>query len=118
MITPETWFKNGEALVAANRYGTAEFTEGLELLKKSALAGFTEAQVTLGHGHAQVHLLPNAFQEPHVDAKARPTRDIPWLRTGSRIFACSAVEYRKTMRRRLTGMRERLYGNYPWGEFA
>ncbi len=63
MITPETWFKNGEALVAANRYGIAEFTEGLELLKKSALAGFTEAQVTLGHGHAQVHLLPSAFQE-------------------------------------------------------
>jgi len=63
MSTPETWFKNGEALVAANRYGTAEFTEGLELLKKSALAGFTEAQVTLGHVHAQVHLLPNAFQE-------------------------------------------------------
>ncbi|MGA9854973.1 MAG: 2OG-Fe(II) oxygenase, partial [Gammaproteobacteria bacterium] len=26
-------------------------------------AGFIEAQVTLGHVHAQVHLLPNAFQE-------------------------------------------------------
>ena len=63
MSMPETWFKNGEALVAANRYGTPEFADGLELLKKSAAAGFTEAQVTLGHVHAQVHVLPNAFQE-------------------------------------------------------
>jgi prolyl 4-hydroxylase len=63
MSTPETWFKKGETLVAANPYGTAEFTEGLELLKKSAEAGFIEAQVTLGHVHAHVYLLPNAFQE-------------------------------------------------------
>jgi prolyl 4-hydroxylase len=63
MSTPETWFKQGEALLAANHYGTPEFTDGLELLKKSAAAGFIEAQVTLGHVHAQVHLLPNAFQE-------------------------------------------------------
>ena len=49
--------------MAANQYGTAEFAEGLELLKKSAEAGYIEAQLTLGHVHAQVHVLPNAFQE-------------------------------------------------------
>ncbi|MGA9852238.1 MAG: hypothetical protein WBR15_04845 [Gammaproteobacteria bacterium] len=63
MSTPENWFKDGDHLVAANQYGTPEFAEGLELLKKSAAADFIEAQVTLGHLHTQVHLLPNAYQE-------------------------------------------------------
>ncbi|MDE2234331.1 MAG: SEL1-like repeat protein [Gammaproteobacteria bacterium] len=63
MSTPETWFKQGESLLAANQYGSTGFSQGLELLKKSAAAGFIDAQVTLGHVHAQVHLLPNAFQE-------------------------------------------------------
>ncbi|MGH8282544.1 MAG: hypothetical protein ACRESE_01695 [Gammaproteobacteria bacterium] len=63
MSTPETWFQTGEQLVAANQYGTPGFTEGLELLKKSAAADFTDAQVTLGHLYAQVHLLPDAASE-------------------------------------------------------
>ncbi len=63
MSTPDSWHKQGEALIAAHHYGSAEFSEGLELLKKSAAAGFIEAHVTLGHVHAQVHVMPNAFQE-------------------------------------------------------
>ena len=63
MSTPETWFQTGEALVSGNRYGTPGFTEGLELLKKAAAAGFLEAQVALGHVYSQVHLLPDAATE-------------------------------------------------------
>lgn len=50
-------------MVAANQYGTAGFTEGLDLLKKSAAAGCIEAQAILGHIHAQISLLPNAASE-------------------------------------------------------
>ncbi|MGH8321871.1 MAG: 2OG-Fe(II) oxygenase [Gammaproteobacteria bacterium] len=63
MSTPENWFQSGEKLVTVNQYGTPEFTEGLELLKKSAEAGFTDAQVVLGHLYVQVHTLPDAASE-------------------------------------------------------
>ena len=63
MNTPESWHHKGEALVTTYPYGSAEFAAGLELLIKAAAAGSHEAPVTLGHVHAQVHLLPNAFQE-------------------------------------------------------
>lgn len=60
MDTPEAWHQEGEALVAAHPHGSAEFSRGLELLQKAATAGTVEAQLTLGHVYAQVHLLPDA----------------------------------------------------------
>ncbi|MGH8398713.1 MAG: 2OG-Fe(II) oxygenase [Gammaproteobacteria bacterium] len=63
MNTPEIWFQTGEKLVAVNQFGTPGFTEGLELLIKSAAADFVEAQVTLGHLYVQVHTLPDAASE-------------------------------------------------------
>ena len=63
MNTPESLHQKGEVLVTTHPYGSAEFATGLELLIKAAAAGSLEAPVTLGHVHAQVHLLPNAFQE-------------------------------------------------------
>ncbi|MHB8405322.1 MAG: hypothetical protein ACYDCJ_07875 [Gammaproteobacteria bacterium] len=104
--------------MAANRYGTAEFTEGLELLKKSALAGFTEAQVTLGHVHAQVHLLPNAFQEAARWCQRAADQGHPMAQDRLADLCMLGLEYRKTMRRRLTGMRAPLCGNSRWAEFA
>ncbi|MDE2196217.1 MAG: SEL1-like repeat protein [Gammaproteobacteria bacterium] len=63
MSTPESWFQQGEALVTRHTYGTEEFRAGLVLLGKAAAAGVIEAQVALGHVHAQVHVLPDAFAE-------------------------------------------------------
>jgi|SRR5215469_17761974 len=56
----QDWWRQGEALVARHGYGTAEFDRGLGLLRRSAEAGWLEAEVTLGNVYAQVHLLPDA----------------------------------------------------------
>ena len=63
MSTPQEWFEHGQALLAANAHDTPAFAEGLELLKKSAAAESIEAQLTLGHVHAQIHVLPDAAAE-------------------------------------------------------
>ncbi len=63
MSTPQEWFERGQALLASNAHDTPVFAEGLELLKKSAAADFIEAQLTLGHVHAQLHVLPQAAAE-------------------------------------------------------
>jgi prolyl 4-hydroxylase len=63
MQTPETWAREGEALVAAATYGSADFARGLELLEKAAAAGSGAAELTLGHVYSQVHLLPDAARE-------------------------------------------------------
>src|SRR5579863_1376823 len=60
MEGPQDWWRLGEALVARHSYGTAEFDRGLELLRRSAAAGWLEAEVTLGNVYSQVHLLPDA----------------------------------------------------------
>ncbi|MDE1886601.1 MAG: SEL1-like repeat protein [Gammaproteobacteria bacterium] len=63
MSTPQEWLEHGQALLAANAHDTPAFAEGLELLKKSAAAGLIEAQLALGHVHAQFHVLPDAAAE-------------------------------------------------------
>lgn len=60
MDTQQQWFERGQALLASNAHDTAAFAEGLELLEKSAAADFIEAQLALGHVHAQFHMLPDA----------------------------------------------------------
>jgi prolyl 4-hydroxylase len=60
MSTPEIWLRQGESLVAANAYGSAEFAQGLALLQKAADSNLLEAQVILGHVYAQVQLLPDS----------------------------------------------------------
>ena len=60
MEGPQDWWRQGEALVARHSHDSAEFSRGLDLLRRSAEAGFLEAEVTLGNVHAQVHLLPDA----------------------------------------------------------
>jgi TPR repeat protein len=60
MEGPQDWWRQGEALVARNSHDSAEFGRGLDLLRRSAEAGWLEAEVTLGNVHAQVHLLPDA----------------------------------------------------------
>ena len=60
MHTPEQSLQEGEALVVAHAHGTPEFARGLALLEQAAAAGSVEAELTLGHVYAQVHLLPDA----------------------------------------------------------
>ena len=62
MSTPQAWFERAQTLLATNAYGTPAFTEGLELLKKSA-PDLIEAQLALGHVYAQMHVLPEAAGE-------------------------------------------------------
>ena len=63
MQSAENWFQQGEVLVANHAHGSVEFARGLELLHKAADAGWVEAQVALGHVHAQVHMLPGAAEK-------------------------------------------------------
>lgn len=63
MNTPQEWFDRGQTLLASNAHDTPAFAAGLELLKKSAAADFIDAQLTLGHVHAQIHVLPDAAAE-------------------------------------------------------
>src|SRR5690242_8964102 len=63
MHAPEQSLQEGEALVAAHAHGTPEFARGLALLQQAAAAGSVEAELTLGHVHAQVHLLPDADKQ-------------------------------------------------------
>ncbi|MDE1888504.1 MAG: sel1 repeat family protein, partial [Gammaproteobacteria bacterium] len=63
MNTPQEWFERGQTLLASNAHDTPAFAAGLELLKKSAAADFIDAQLTLGHVHAQIHVLPDAAAE-------------------------------------------------------
>jgi len=60
MEGPQDWWRQGEALVARHAHDSAEFARGLALLRRSADAGWLEAEVTLGNVYAQVHLLPDA----------------------------------------------------------
>lgn len=60
MQTPDTWAQEGEALVAGSAYGSAEFSRGLELLRRAAEAGSGAAQLSLGHVYSQLHLMPDA----------------------------------------------------------
>lgn len=60
MEGPQDWWRQGEALVARHSHDSAEFGRGLALLRRSADAGWLEAEVTLGNVYAQVHLLPDA----------------------------------------------------------
>ncbi|HEX4299473.1 MAG TPA: 2OG-Fe(II) oxygenase [Gammaproteobacteria bacterium] len=62
MEGPQDWWRQGEALVARHSHDSAEFGRGLELLRRSAEAGWLEAEVTLGNVYAQVHLLADAEQ--------------------------------------------------------
>lgn len=63
MQTPEAWAREGEALVAAAAYGSADFERGLALLRRAADAGDTAAQVALGHVYSQLHQLPDAVAQ-------------------------------------------------------
>jgi hypothetical protein len=63
MEGPQDWWRQGEALVARHSHDSAEFSRGLALLRRSADAGWLEAEVTLGNVHAQVHLLPDADRQ-------------------------------------------------------
>lgn len=63
MHAPEQSLQEGEALVAAHAHGTPEFARGLALLQQAAVAGLVEAELVLGHVHAQVHLLPDADKQ-------------------------------------------------------
>jgi len=60
MQTPDTWAREGEALVADSAYGSAEFERGMGLLQRAAEAGDAAAQLALGHVYSQMHLLPDA----------------------------------------------------------
>jgi TPR repeat protein len=60
MPTAATWFQQGEALVTNSAHDSAEFAQGLALLRKAAETGLVEAQLSMGHVHAQMHLLPEA----------------------------------------------------------
>ena len=62
MQTPEAWAREGEALVAASAYGSADFERGLALLQRAAEAGEAAAQLGLGHVYSQLHQLPDAAQ--------------------------------------------------------
>jgi TPR repeat protein len=63
MQTPDSWAREGEVLVAASNYGSADFERGLELLRKAADAGVAAAELTLGHVYSQVHLIPDAARQ-------------------------------------------------------
>ncbi|HEY1773295.1 MAG TPA: 2OG-Fe(II) oxygenase [Gammaproteobacteria bacterium] len=63
MEGPQDWWRQGEALVARRNHDSAEFRRGLELLQRSAEAGWLEAEVTLGHVYAQVPLLLDADRQ-------------------------------------------------------
>lgn len=63
MHSPEQSLQEGEALVASHAHGTPGFARGLALLQEAAAAGSVEAELTLGHVYAQVHLLPDADTE-------------------------------------------------------
>jgi TPR repeat protein len=63
MEGPQDWWRQGEALVARRDHDSAEFRRGLELLHRSAEAGWLEAEVTLGHVYAQAHQLPDADRQ-------------------------------------------------------
>ena len=60
MQTPETWAREGEALIAESAYGSADFERGLALLRRAADAGDAAAQLGLGHVYSQLHQLPDA----------------------------------------------------------
>ena len=60
MQTPETWAREGEALVAESAYGSPDFERGLALLRRAADAGDVAAQLGLGHVYSQLHHLPDA----------------------------------------------------------
>ena len=49
-----------EALVARHPQGSAEFTRGLDALRRHAEAGAGDAQLILGHVYSQFHALPDA----------------------------------------------------------
>ena len=63
MEGPQDWWRQGEALVARQSHDSPEFSRGLELLQRSAAAGWLEADVTLGNVYAQVPLLPDADRQ-------------------------------------------------------
>lgn len=63
MQTPDSWAREGETLVAAASYGSAEFERGLKLLRQAAEAGVGAAELTLGHVYSQVHLIPDAARQ-------------------------------------------------------
>ncbi|HET7922715.1 MAG TPA: 2OG-Fe(II) oxygenase [Gammaproteobacteria bacterium] len=63
MSTPETRFRQGQQLVANQRYDSPDFTRGLELLREAGAAGHAEAQFALGQVYSQIHLLPDARQQ-------------------------------------------------------
>ncbi len=63
MHAAEQSLQEGEALVAAHAHGTPEFARGLALLQEAAAAGSVDAELTLGHVYAQVHLLPDADRQ-------------------------------------------------------
>lgn len=57
---PNLLFERGQQLLANQRFGTPEFTQGFQCLQAAAQSGLPDAQVALGHVYAQVHLLPDA----------------------------------------------------------
>ncbi|HEX5314520.1 MAG TPA: 2OG-Fe(II) oxygenase [Gammaproteobacteria bacterium] len=63
MSEVEEQFREGEALLVANAWDSEGFARGLELLRRSAAAGFVEAAVTLGDVHSQTPGLANAAGE-------------------------------------------------------
>lgn len=60
MQTQDPVLLEAEQLVASSTYGSAEFTRGLDALRRAAEAGSAPAQLTLGHVYSQVHLIPDA----------------------------------------------------------
>lgn len=60
MSTPDDWLIKGTQLVNAHPYTSAEFQQGLGLLRRAAEAKVVDAWLVLGHLYARTPLLPDA----------------------------------------------------------
>lgn len=63
MDTPQDWLQQGQRLVTAHAQSSAEFQQGLTLLRRAAGADLMDAWLALGHLHARMPLLPDAAAE-------------------------------------------------------